>query len=55
MLLVFTPLLKEIGKLEAKEAIRFIRATIDFITLAMYESYDEDTLRYFNLALYRIN
>jgi hypothetical protein len=31
MLLVFTPLLKEIGTLEAKEAIRFIRATIDLL------------------------
>jgi hypothetical protein len=55
MLLVFAPLLKEIGTLKAKEAIRFIRATIDFITLAMYKSYNKDTLRYFNLALYRIN
>jgi hypothetical protein len=55
MLLVFTLLLKEIGILEAKEVVCFIRATIDFIILAIYESYNEDTLRYFNLALYRIN
>jgi hypothetical protein len=52
---VFVPLLEEIGTTAAKEAIRFIRATVDFITLAMYESHDDNTLRYFELALYRMN
>lgn len=52
---VFVPLLEEIGTEDAKEAIRFLRATVDFITLAMYESHDTETLRYFDLALCRMN
>ncbi|THX68147.1 hypothetical protein D6D04_10664 [Aureobasidium pullulans] len=52
---VFVPLLEDIGTEDAKEAIRFLRATVDFITLAMYESHDTETLRYFDLALYRMN
>ena len=52
---VFVPLLEEVGTPEANAAIQFIRATVDFITLAMYQSHDDNTLRYFELALYRMN
>lgn len=55
MLPVFVPLLEEMDTPEATEAIKFIRATVDFVTLAMYESHDDDTLRYFELALHRMN
>lgn len=49
---VFTPILQDIG---AIDAIRFLRAVVDFILLAMYESHDDDTLRYLQLALFRMN
>jgi hypothetical protein len=52
---VFVPLLEEVGTPEANAAIQFIRATVDFITLAMYQSHDDNTLRYLELALYRMN
>ena len=40
---------------DAYEAIRFIRTIVDFILLAMYKSYNDDTLRYIELALFRMN
>ncbi|KAF2715839.1 hypothetical protein K431DRAFT_289888, partial [Polychaeton citri CBS 116435] len=49
---VFTPLLEEVG---AYDAIRFVRAMVDFIILAMYKSHDDDTLRFMTLALFRMN
>ncbi|THZ51318.1 hypothetical protein D6C86_10541 [Aureobasidium pullulans] len=52
---VFVPILEEIGTKEASDAIKFIRATVDFIMLAMYRSHDDETLRYFDLALFRMN
>jgi hypothetical protein len=36
-------------------AIKFLRAVIDFITLAEYRSHDEETLGYIKYALNRIN
>ena len=49
---VYTPLLEEIG---AGHAVRFLRAVVDFIILAIYSSYNDDTLRFMQLALFRIN
>ncbi|KAK5108882.1 hypothetical protein LTR85_003945 [Meristemomyces frigidus] len=49
---VYTPLLEEAN---APDAIRFVRAAVDFILMAMYKSHDDDTLRYMTLALYRMN
>ena len=39
----------------ATDAIQFIRALVDFILLASYKLHDDDTLRYLELGLYRIN
>jgi hypothetical protein len=36
-------------------AIKFLRAIIDFITLAEYRSYDEETLEYMEHAFNKIN
>ncbi len=52
MLLVYAPLLEEVG---AQDAVRFLRAVVDFSILAMYKSYNDDTLRFITLALFRIN
>ena len=52
MVPVFTPLLADVG---AMDAIRFIRAMVDFMLLAMYKSHDDETLRYMTLALHRMN
>ena len=52
MLPVLVPMLEAV---DAVEAIRFIRAMVDFILLAMYKSYDDDTLRYITLALFQMN
>jgi len=49
---VYAPLLLEIG---ATDALRFLRAVVDFILLAMYKSHDDDTLRFMALALFRMN
>ena len=46
------PLLEAV---KATEAIRFIHTIVDFVLLAMYKSYDERTLEYMSLALFRIN
>ena len=52
MLLVYAPLLEEVG---AQDTVRFLRAVVNFSILAMYKSYDDDTLRFITLALFRIN
>jgi len=52
VLLVFTPILHEIVE---PDAIRFLRAVVDFILLALYKSYDDNTLQYMTLALFRMN
>jgi len=41
MLLVFVPLLEEASK---RDVLKCVRAIIDFITLAIYRSYDDDIL-----------
>jgi hypothetical protein len=36
-------------------AMKFLRAVIDFVTLAKYRSHDEETLGYMKHALNKIN
>ncbi len=50
-MLAFTPLLIE----DQPEVLYTGRAIIDFIMLAKYRSYDDDTLRYISAALKRID
>ena len=38
-----------------KEAILFIRATVDFSLLAKYKSHNKDIIKYLKAALYRID
>lgn len=52
MLPVYVPLLDDIG---ATDAIRFLRALVDFSIYAMYRSHDNDTLDYMSYALIRTN
>ena len=52
MLLVYAPLLEELG---AQDAVRFLRAVVNFSILAMYKSYNNDTLRFITLALFCMN
>ena len=52
MLLVYAPLLEEVG---AQDAVRFLCAVVDFSILAIYKSYNNNTLRFITLALFRIN
>ena len=48
---VVTPLLRK----EWPEAIEFARALIDFVLIAQYTSHDDDTIRYLEQALFRVN
>lgn len=52
---MFVLILEEISIKEASDAIKFIRAIVNFIMLTIYHSYDDETLCYFNLALFRMN
>jgi len=52
MLPVFTPLLLEIHKLDV---VKFLRAVVDFIIIASYKTYNDNTLTYLALALFRMN
>lgn len=52
MVPVFAPLLEEAGE---PVAIQFIRAMTDFMLLAHYRSHDDVTIRYIDLALFRMN
>jgi Plavaka transposase len=40
---------------KAPYAMHFARATLDFVTMAQYRTHDEETLRYMEHALYRID
>lgn len=48
---VVAPLLSH----HAPAAVHYARALVDFVVLAQYTSHDEDTLRYLQHALFRIN
>jgi hypothetical protein len=49
---MFVLLLAEASTLDTT---RFLRAIADFILLAYYKSYDDKTLRYIDITLFRIN
>lgn len=52
LLPVFVPLLEDV---KAFNAIRYLRAMVDFVLLASYVSHDDETIRYMEQALSRMN
>lgn len=55
MLPAYVPLLADLKTSRSTEAIRFLRACVDFITLAQYRSHDTHTLQFMTMALFRMN